>query len=80
MESPSKPPKHTTGATFNDVPMSADERTLAEKQMYAAMRVADLTLAACRRLHSVLRDASKVVNCVLTPRSDYVKNGVVHTD
>jgi hypothetical protein len=79
MEAGSKSPKQASVAAFKDVPMNTDERALAEKQMYEAMLLADLALAACRRLHSVLRDASKVVNCMFT-RTDYMKNGVVHTD
>jgi len=79
MKSGSKFPKQASVAAFEGVPMGAHERALAEKQMYEAMLLADLTLAACRRLHSVLRDAGKVVNCMFT-RTDYMKNGVVHTD
>jgi len=79
MESHSKSSNEAPAAAL-DLALGAYERARAEKQMYDAMLLADLTLAACRRLHAVLKDASKVVNLVFTPRSDYIKNGVVHTD
>ena len=80
MESRSKSSNRAPSPVFNPVSMNAQERARAEAKMYQAMMLADLTLAASRRLHSVLRDATKVVNCMFTARSDHLKNGVVHTD
>ena len=65
---------------FTDIPMSAYQRALADRHMYVASILADLTLRTSIRLRSIAAAVRKLCTSASFSRFEYLKNGVVHTD
>ncbi len=65
---------------FTAIPMSPYQRALADRHMYVASILADLTLRTSMRLRSIATTVGKLFTSATFSRFDYIKNGVVHTD